>query len=325
MDDALYRGPIVDAHIHLWDLSLRRHPWLDPSDAHPLGDLGPIRRDYLPPDYRADAAGQNVVAAVHVEAGWDPATPLEETRWLESLDKPDGVPNRYVAAVALEAAGAEAAVAAQAAYHRVVGVRARLSWHADPAKRFAARADLMQDARWLAGVRAVGRHGLHLEAMIYPGQADEFARVAAAFPDQTFIVNHCANPVDRDAAGIERWRAALRRLAAEPNVMLKISNVGAYVSAPTRAEVREVALRCIDAFGAARSMFASDYPPARLHTSFGEIFEAFRHAVQSFAPAEQAALFHDNAARCYRIGGSAEARLEGRRATAKPAGIEFED
>ena len=248
-----------------------------------------------------------------------------ETRWLESLEKPDGVPNRYVAAVALEAAGAEAAVAAQAGYDRVVGVRARLSWHADPAKRFAARADLMQDARWLAGVRAVGRHGLHLEAMIYPGQADEFARVAAAFPDQIFIVNHCASPVDQDAAGIERWRAALRRLAAEPNVMLKISNVGAYVSTPTRAEVREVALRCIDAFGAARCMFASDYPPARLHTSFGEIFEAFRHAVQSFAPAKQAALFHDNAARCYRIGGSAEARLEGRRATAKPAGIEFED
>jgi predicted TIM-barrel fold metal-dependent hydrolase len=262
---------------------------------------------------------------MHVEAGWDPATLLEETRWVESLDKPDGIPTRYVAAVALEAAGAEAAVAAQAGYDRVVGVRARLSWHADPAKRFAARADLMQDARWLAGVRAVGRHGLHLEAMIYPGQADEFARVAAVCPDQIFIVNHCASPVDRDAAGIERWRAALRRLAAEPNVMLKISNVGAYVSAPTRAEVREVALRCIDAFGAARSMFASDYPPARLHTSFGEIFEAFRHAVQSFAPAEQAALFHDNAARCYRIGGSAEARLEGRRATTKPAGIEFED
>src|SRR5579863_6335053 len=203
MDDALYRGPIVDAHIHLWDLSMRRHSWLDPSDPHPLGDLGPIRRDYLPPDYRADAAGQNVVAAVHVEAGWDPATPLEETRWLESLDKPDGIPTRYVAAVALEAAGAEAAVAAQAAHHRVVGVRARLSWHADPAKRFAARADLMQDARWLAGVRAVGRHGLHLEALIYPQQADEFARVAAAFPDQIFIVNHCASPVDRDAAGIE--------------------------------------------------------------------------------------------------------------------------
>jgi len=312
MDDALYRGPIVDTHIHLWDLSMRRHPWLDPNDtqAAPLGDLAPLRRDYLPPDYRADAAGQNVVAAVHVEAAWDPATPLEETRWLESLDKPDGIPTRYVAAVALEAADAEAVIAAQAGYERVTGVRARLSWHADPAKRFAARADLMQDSAWLAGVRALGRHGLHLEAMIYPQQADEFARVAAASPSQTFIVNHCASPVDRDAAGIGRWRSALRRLAGVPNMMLKISNVGAYVSAPTRAQVREVALTCIDEFGASRCMFASDYPPARLHTPFGEIFEAFRHAVQGFSPAEQAALFHDNAVRCYRMDGSAKAALE---------------
>ena len=52
-------------------------------------------------------------------------------------------------------------------------------------------------------------------------------------------------------------------------------------------------------------MFASDYPPARLHTPFGEIFEAFRHAAQGFSPAEQAALFHYNAVRCYRIGGTA--------------------
>ena len=65
--------------------------------------------------------------------------------------------------------------------------------------------------------------------------------------------------------------------------------------------MREVALRCIDAFGAARCMFASDYPPARLHTPFGEIFEAFRHAVAGFAPAEQAALFHDNAVRFYKL------------------------
>jgi predicted TIM-barrel fold metal-dependent hydrolase len=151
-------------------------------------------------------------------------------------------------------------------------------------------------------VRAVGRHGLHLEAMLYPQQADDFARVAAALPNQTFVINHCASPIDQDAAGVARWQATLRRLAGEPNIMLKISNVGAYVSAPTPAKVREVALRCIEGFGTARCMFASDYPPARLHTPFAEIFEAFRHAVRQFSPAEQAALFNDNAVRCYRIG-----------------------
>jgi hypothetical protein len=251
-----------------------------------------------------------------------PAGTLQETRWLESLDKPDGVLNRYVAAVALEAAGAEAAVAAQAGYDRVVGVRARLSWHADPAKRFAARADLMQDARWLAGVRAVGRHGLHLEAMIYPGQADEFARAAAAFPDQIFIVNHCASPVDRDAASIERWRAALRQLAGEPNVMLKISNVGAYVSAPTRAEVREVALRCIDAFRR-REMHVRQRLPsgAAAHLVRRNLrgipsrgAELRARGAGGVVPRQRRALLPYWRKR--------RSRLEGRRATAKPAGIE---
>ncbi len=303
MDDTLYSGPIIDPHMHLWDLSLRRHRWLDPDNASraPLGDLGPIRRNYLPGDYRANSAGQNVVATVHIEASWDPATPLDETRWLETLDKPDGIASRYVAAVALEDPDAEAVIAAQCGFARVVGVRSKLSWHGDPAKRFAVRADLMQEAGWLAGVRALGRHGLHLEVMLYPHQAGDFARVAAAFPSQVFIVNHCASPVDQDAEGIARWLRALHRLGDEPNVSLKISNVGAYVPFPTRAQVREVVLRCVDALGTARCMFASDYPPARLHTPFPEIFGAFREAVRHFAPAEQAALFHDNAARFYRL------------------------
>jgi hypothetical protein len=223
--------------------------------------------------------------------------------------------------VALEAAGAEAAVAAQAGYDRVVGVRAMLSWHADPAKRFAARADLMQDAA-LAGVRTVGRHGLHLEAMIYPGQADEFARAAAAFPDQIFIVNHCASPVDRDAASIERWRAALRQLAGEPNVMLKISNVGAYVSAPTRAEVREVALRCIDAFRR-REMHVRQRLPsgAAAHLVRRNLrgipsrgAELRARGAGGVVPRQRRALLPYWRKR--------RSRLEGRRATAKPAGIE---
>ena len=304
MSGALYRGPIIDPHMHLWDLSLRHHPWLDPDDSSvgALGDFSAIRRDYLPENYLADSAGQNVVATVHIEASWDPATPLEETRWLDTLGKPGGVAARYVASVALEAPGAGAEIAAQRGFARVVGVRSKLSWHPDPAKRFAARADLMRDPHWLAGVGELGRHGLHLEVMLYPAQAEDFSRVAARFPEQVFIVNHCASPVDRDAAGIARWHAALGRLAAEPNVALKISNVGAYLGKPSRAQVGEVAESCIAAFGPARCMFASDYPVARLHTPFAEIFEAFRHAARGFSVAEQAALFHDNAARLYRIG-----------------------
>ena len=154
--------------------------------------------------------------------------------------------------------------------------------------------------------------------MIYPGQADEFARVAAAFPDQIFIINHCASPVDSDAASIERWRAALRRLAAEPNMMLKISNV----AAPSRADVREVALRCIEAFGAARCLFASPAGAAahlvrrnlRGLPSRGADLRA--RGAGGVVPRQRRALLPYRRKR---------RSLEGRRATAKPADIEFED
>ena len=68
----IYDGPIIDAHHHLWDLGLQRHPWLaaGAGELGGLGDLETLKRNYLPADYRRDAARQNVVATVHVEAGW---------------------------------------------------------------------------------------------------------------------------------------------------------------------------------------------------------------------------------------------------------------
>ena len=78
---------LIDAHHHLWDLSMTRHPWLG---AHPeknffLGDYAPIKRNYLPADYLKDSAGHNVLATVHCEAEWDRADQVGETRWISAI------------------------------------------------------------------------------------------------------------------------------------------------------------------------------------------------------------------------------------------------
>src|ERR1700735_162244 len=107
----LYRGPIIDAHIHLWDLGMDRHPWLRPvgGDIQALGNLAPIRQNYLVDDYPRDAASQNVVASVHIEAAWDRADdPLAEIEWLETLDKSSGIAARYIGFADLTAPGAGA-------------------------------------------------------------------------------------------------------------------------------------------------------------------------------------------------------------------------
>jgi predicted TIM-barrel fold metal-dependent hydrolase len=301
----LYRGPIIDAHCHLWDLGMDRHPWLRPTGGaiQALGDLTAIRRNYLVDDYRRDAANQNVVASVHVEAGWDRADdPLAEIKWLETLDKSSGVAVRYIGFADLAASDSGAVLDRLSEVRPCVGVRQMLSWHpTEPAKCFAPRPGIANEADFRRGVALLARHDQLLELMLYPYQADELARLARDFPDQTFIVNHCGSPIDRDRDGMLRWREGLKLLGSAPDVNIKISALTAYDPSPTPESLREVVLHCIECFGVDRSMLGSDFPVGRLWTTFDAIFDGFKGIVRDLSEDEQFALFHANARRIYRI------------------------
>ena len=300
---APYAGPIIDAHHHLWDLGLGRHPWLAATagERGGLGELGRLRRNYLPQDYLRDSARHDVVASVHVEAGWASDDGIGETRWLETLDKSRNVAARYVAHVPLADRAASALIEAQAAFGRVVGVRDILSWDPDPARRLAARDGIMDDPAWRAGLGLLARHDLSFDLMVFPRQLPDAARLAAAFPDQQFVLNHCGSPIDRDAEGMRIWRDGLRLLAGRENVAIKISDLVAYDHDWTLASLRPVVQHCIDCFGTARAMFGSDFPVAGLHASFDEVYDSFKAITADLSADEQAALFFGNARRIYRL------------------------
>lgn len=300
----MYSGPIIDPHTHLWDLSMRKHPWLLPSDGsvQALGGLEKLRQDFLAADYLRDSARQDIVATVHIEALWERTDTLGETRWLETLDKPRGIAARYVAAAPFGTPEAAEIIAAQAAFPRVAGIRDVLSFHpTNPGKSFAARADIALDPAWRRDVGRLIDHGLHFELMMYPYQLDGVLDLARSLPELRIIVNHCASPIDRDEAGMQRWRRAVTALGKQPNVAIKVSNITAYDPAPTRESVLAVAMHCIESFGTDRAMFATDWPVARLAVSFDEIYRTFRRITEDFTPSEQRALFHDNAKRLYRL------------------------
>ncbi|MFD2055774.1 amidohydrolase family protein [Mesorhizobium calcicola] len=297
-----YAGPIVDAHHHLWDLGLGRHPWLAAAgERGGLGELGPLRQNYLPQDYSRDGARHNVVATVHVEAGWVSDDCLGETRWLETLDKSQGVAARYVAHVPLATAQAQALIEAQATFGRVVGVRDILSWDPDPSRRFAARDGIMDEPAWRAGLALLARHRLAFDLMVFPRQLADAARLAAAFPDQQFVLNHCGSPIDRDADGMQAWREGLRLLARHENVAVKISDLVAYDHDWTLDSLRSVVLHCINCFGTERAMFGSDFPVAGLHASFDEVYESFKAIAAPLSSDEQKALFFGTASSIYRL------------------------
>ncbi|WP_368911557.1 amidohydrolase [Taklimakanibacter deserti] len=300
----MYDGPIIDAHHHLWDYGMGKHRWLMPVEGatEALGSLAPLRRDYLVADYLKDAAGHNVVGTVHIEAQWQEDDALGETLWLEGLDKTQDVALRYVARAPLGAPEARDVIARQAAIERVAGIRAILSHHPTlPQKSFITRPDLAYDKDWRRDIGLLSEAGLHLELMMYPYQGEAVFDVAQAFPQLQIIVNHCGSPIDRNPAGLQRWRDALRLVASRPNVALKISNPGAYDHDWTPQSIRGVVQDCLDAFGVERAMFGTDYPVAALQMSYGEIYQNFKEAVAHLSGNDQRALFHDNARRFYRF------------------------
>ncbi|MGI4941581.1 MAG: amidohydrolase family protein [Janthinobacterium lividum] len=295
-----YHGPIIDAHHHLWDLTAGRYPWLT-GDAGigALGDIAYMRRDYLPDDYAADIAGQSVLASVHVEALWDRSRPaVEETAWLAALPKPAGIAARCVAAAPLNDPGLSKLLDAQAAFPMVAGVRETIRWHPDPAKRWTAPG-IVDDPAWRAGVAHLSRYGWLLELLMNAHQALEVAALARAMPGQTFVVNHCCTPNDRDEAGMARWRHGLAAMGKEQNILIKLSNFAAYAPDRSFEADRDTLRTCIDAFGPARCMFGSDYPVARRTETYPALVHRFCAVVAEYSPAEQRALFHDTAAAAY--------------------------
>ena len=299
----LYRGAIVDAHHHLWELGDNRYPWLERErrDQMVFGATAPLARNYLIDDYLADIAGQNVVKSVHIEAGFDRADPVQETRWLQSIADRHGFPHGIVAWAPLGDAALPTILRRHRQYPNLRGIRAVASWHQDGRKGFAARPDLMRDPAWLAGVGMVRDLGLSLDLLVNGGQLAEVHEVARAFPDLSIIVNHAGSPVDRDPAGMQRWRDGASTLARAPNVAVKISDLCAYDHAWTVESYRPIVMTLLQAFGADRCLFASDFPVAGLHGRFGQHYDAFRTIVSDLPPRDQSCLFHDNAARLYRV------------------------
>lgn len=68
---------------------------------------------------------------------------------------------------------------------------------------------------------------------------------------------------------------------------------------------------CIEKFGVHRCMFESNFPVDKASYSYIAIWNAFKRLTQSHSPAERRALFHDTAARVYRLAISSEKKQAG--------------
>ncbi|MBN3768435.1 MULTISPECIES: amidohydrolase family protein [unclassified Burkholderia] len=297
---------VIDPHVHFWSLGTHHYPWLEHPKTSFVGDALLLKHDYLPGDLLSDAGEIEIVKIVHVEANHDPADPVEETRWLQTLaDAGDGRaagwPNGIVAAADLSVPDVEATLAGHAAFANVRGIRQILNVHDNPLYGYVQR-HYLRDPVWRKNFGLLARYGLSFDLQLYPSQMDEAAQLARAHPDIQIVLNHAGMFVDRDSpAGYRAWREGLKTLAACPNVAVKISGLAMFDHHWTVESLRPYVLETLDTFGVERAMFASNFPVDRLFGSYDVLWQAYARIVAGASDDERRQLFVANAERIYRI------------------------
>lgn len=310
--------PICDAHHHLWE----RPP-----------------RDYLLDELLQDlGSGHNVVSTVAVECrysyrkgGPEELRPVGETEFLDRVANrvaaDTAIKTRVAAAIVGHANltlgdNAEAVLEAHmaASPDRFRGIRHSTIWDASSALRSDAPPGLLADGNFRRGFARLAKLNLSFDAWLYHPQLLELAALARAFPQVTIILNHLAAPLGvgpyagkRDEV-FQIWSRGIAGLANCPNVFVKLGGVGSLRSGydwheravkPSSAELA-AALGpyfewCIEHVGADRCMFESNFPVEKLSTSYVNLWNSFKRITEKYSTSERAALFHDTAARVYRI------------------------
>lgn len=275
----------VDAHHHLWDLSVRDQDWITGPD------MAPIRRDFAVADLTPVARAAGVDTTVVVQT----VTVPEETPELLALADSESLIGAVVGWVDLTAddiADRLAALAAGPGGQWLRGIRHQVQGEPNP--QWLCRADVRR------GLRAIADAGLVYELLTLPHQLPAAIETVQALPDLDFVLDHCSKPLIADGE-IDSWAADVRALAAASGrVSCKLSGLvteaGPDWSVSRLQPYVDVVL---SAFGVDRVLFGSDWPVCLLAASYGEVVGTAESLCSGLSSSERDAVFGANARRVY--------------------------
>jgi predicted TIM-barrel fold metal-dependent hydrolase len=292
--------PIIDAHHHIW--RLHKTPWLNgPPLPRIFGTYDGLRRDYFADEFAATVRESGVEKSVYIQINVAPGDEIEEVSWVQSVADARGFPHGIIGYADLASPTLAQILERQSTCANFRGIRQQLHWHRNPQYRFASRPDLMNDAAWRRGLAQLAERGLVFELQVFSSQMTAAAHLAADFARVTFVLLHAGMLADTSAQGWADWREGMRKLAAQPNVMVKLSGLGTFSRTCSVPLWQPIVHETIAMFGAERCIFGSNFPIESLWTTYDRIVAVMRECVADRSAAEQRAIFYDNARRVYRV------------------------
>ena len=280
----------IDSHHHLWDLAISPRPWL-------AGEmLAGIKRTFSMKDFYAERASAQIdqsilvqtiseydemkeffaVAAEHESVvGVVAWIDMSSTDCFQQLEK-------Y-----LDLPGAD----------RLVGIRDGAQGRAD--------------AQWLAGdqiavnARKLAEKDLAFDLLVDPSNLAASTQLVSHCPDTTFVLDHIGKPniAKGDQGELAAWSHSINELAKNKNVSCKIS--GMVTEADWKAWEEKDFKRYFDvvlnAFGADRIMYGSDWPVCKLAATYEQVAQLAEYLIQDLSSSEKEKFWALNAKKAYGI------------------------
>jgi len=275
----------IDAHHHVWDLTVRPQPW---TDAFPA-----LQRSFGLEDLRTELDRAGVDGTVVVQT----VDSFQETRELLGLaatsDRVRGVVGWFdLTAPDLPDRVAEARGAVGGS--RLVGARHQLQVEPDP--------------DWLArgvvrrGLRTLAAHDLVFDVVVSPGMLPLVVDTVADLDDVLFVLDHAGKP-PLASGDLDAWTRDVRRLAGLPNVAVKLSGLvtEADWDTWTPERLRPAVEVVLEAFGPDRTMTGSDWPVCLLAATYQEVTAAHDHLTSALSGSEQEAVHSGTATHWYAL------------------------
>jgi len=272
----------IDAHVHYWQFDPVRDAWITEA-------MTVLRQDYLPQQAKSVFAENAVDACIAVQADQSET----ETDFLVELAVQNPFIKGLVGWVDLSSDSIEERLAYYSRFPIIKGWRHIVQ--AEPM-------DFLQREDFRRGIKALRMYSYTYDVLVYHQQLKPALAFMHAFPDQRFIIDHCAKPAIAKKE-IGEWAKYMKEMAQHPDVYCKLSGLltEAAWNDWTPADFYPYLDTVFDCFGTERLLFGSDWPVMLLSGTYRQWKSLLETYMKNCSDTERQNIFGANAVRCYNL------------------------